>query len=100
MALEREDDALEDAEYAFIAVGTPPLYSGDPDLSAVWTVVDELPAGVETILVMKSTVPPGTGEKVRRALETRGLSDVGYVSNPEFLAEGSAVTVYRGRRLT
>jgi UDPglucose 6-dehydrogenase len=84
-------EALEGAEYAFVAVGTPPLYSGDPDLSAVWTVVDELPAGVETILVMKSTVPPGTGEKVRRALETRGLSDVGYVSNPEFLAEGTAV---------
>ena len=55
-------EALEGAEYAFVAVGTPPLYSGDPDLSAVWTVVDELPAGVETILVMKSTVPPGTGE--------------------------------------
>ncbi len=84
-------EALDGAEYAFVAVGTPPLYSGDPDLSAVWTVVDELPAGVETILVMKSTVPPGTGEKVRRALETRGLSDVGYVSNPEFLAEGTAV---------
>ncbi len=84
-------EALEGAEFAFVAVGTPPLYSGDPDLSAVWTVVDELPVGVEATLVMKSTVPPGTGEKVRRALETRGLSDVGYVSNPEFLAEGTAV---------
>jgi UDPglucose 6-dehydrogenase len=40
---------------------------------------------------MKSTVPPGTGEKVRRALDARGLGDVGYVSNPEFLAEGTAV---------
>jgi UDPglucose 6-dehydrogenase len=42
-------------------------------------------------LVMKSTVPPGTGEKVRRALEARALDGVGYVSNPEFLAEGPAV---------
>jgi UDPglucose 6-dehydrogenase len=84
-------EALDGAEYAFVAVGTPPTYSGDPDLSAVWTVVDELPAGVETTLVMKSTVPPGTGEKVRRALDARGLGDVAYVSNPEFLAEGTAV---------
>jgi UDPglucose 6-dehydrogenase len=84
-------EALDGAELAFVAVGTPPTYSGDPDLSAVWTVVDELPAGVETALVMKSTVPPGTGEKVRRALDARGLGDVAYVSNPEFLAEGTAV---------
>ena len=43
------------------------------------------------MLVMKSTVPVGTGEKVRAALDARGLAHVGYVSNPEFLAEGSAV---------
>jgi UDPglucose 6-dehydrogenase len=84
-------EALEGAEFAFVAVGTPPTHSGDPDLSAVWTVVEELPDGMATTLVMKSTVPPGTGEKVRRALDARGLSDVAYVSNPEFLAEGTAV---------
>ena len=43
------------------------------------------------MLVMKSTVPVGTGEKVRAALDARGLAHVGYVSNPEFLAEGTAV---------
>jgi UDPglucose 6-dehydrogenase len=84
-------EALEGAEFAFVAVGTPPTHSGDPDLSAVWTVVDELPDGMDTTLVMKSTVPPGTGEKVRRALDLRGLADVAYVSNPEFLAEGTAI---------
>ena len=84
-------EALEGADFAFIAVGTPPMYSGDPDLSAVWTVVEELPVGTRVTLVMKSTVPPGTGEKVRRALEARRLGDVVYVSNPEFLAEGTAV---------
>ena len=40
---------------------------------------------------MKSTVPPGTGERVRAWLDARGLTQVGYVSNPEFLAEGTAV---------
>src|SRR5437868_6600873 len=85
-------EALAGAEFVFVAVGTPPTYSGDADLSAVWTVVDELPLGSEGItLVMKSTVPVGTGEKVRAALDARGLEDVAYVSNPEFLAEGTAV---------
>jgi UDPglucose 6-dehydrogenase len=85
------DDAVS-APIMFVCVGTPPTYSGDADLSAVWTVVDQLPALEErAILVMKSTVPVGTGEKVRAALDARGLAHVGYVSNPEFLSEGSAV---------
>jgi UDPglucose 6-dehydrogenase len=86
-------DALEHARLLFVAVGTPPTYSGDADLSAVWSVVDELPASIpgRPILVMKSTVPVGTGEHVRARLDARGLTNVGYVSNPEFLAEGSAV---------
>jgi UDPglucose 6-dehydrogenase len=76
----------------YVAVGTPPTYSGDADLTAVWTVVDELPKVAERMLVvMKSTVPVGTGEKVRHRLDARGLEHVGYVSNPEFTAEGTAV---------
>ncbi len=85
-------DELADADALFICVQTPPTYSGDADLSFVWSALDDLPR-VERrqILVMKSTVPVGTGEKVRAALEGRGLTNVGYVSNPEFLAEGHAV---------
>jgi UDPglucose 6-dehydrogenase len=83
---------LADADVLFICVQTPPTYSGDADLSYVWTALDDLPRRDERqILVMKSTVPVGTGEKVRAALEARGLADVGYVSNPEFLSEGRAV---------
>src|SRR5437763_487009 len=79
-------------EFLFVCVDTPPTYSGDADLSRVWTVIDELPElSGHPILVMKSTVPVGTGEKVLHGLDGRGLSHVGYVSNPEFLAEGSAV---------
>ena len=77
-------------DFLFVCVDTPPTYSGDADLSRVWTVIDELPelAG-RPILVMKSTVPVGTGEKVRAGLDQRGLEHVGYASNPEFLAEGT-----------
>jgi UDPglucose 6-dehydrogenase len=58
----------------------------------VWTVLDELAGvGEGTVLVMKSTVPVGTGDKVRAGLDARGLEHVGYASCPEFLAEGSAV---------
>ncbi|HVC87459.1 MAG TPA: UDP-glucose/GDP-mannose dehydrogenase family protein [Gaiellaceae bacterium] len=79
-------------EFLFICVDTPPTYSGDADLSRVWTVVDELPPlDGHPILVMKSTVPVGTGERVRAGLDQRGFGRVGYVSNPEFLAEGRAV---------
>jgi UDPglucose 6-dehydrogenase len=81
-----------DCEFLFICVDTPPTYSGDADLSRVWTVVDELPElEGHPVLVMKSTVPVGTGEKVRAGLDQRGLDHVGYASNPEFLAEGHAV---------
>jgi UDPglucose 6-dehydrogenase len=83
---------IADCTFLFVCVDTPPTYSGDADLSRVWTVVDELPElSGHPILVMKSTVPVGTGEKVRAGLDQRGLSHVGYVSNPEFLAEGHAV---------
>jgi UDPglucose 6-dehydrogenase len=84
-------EALDGAEFVFICVNTPPLYSGDADLSRVWTVVDELPGDTSAIVVMKSTVPVGTGEKVRTELDTRGLARAAYVSNPEFLAEGNAI---------
>ena len=80
------------ADFVYVAVGTPPTYSGDADLSAVWTVIDELPAiERQCVVVMKSTVPVGTGAKVRHRLDERGLEQVGYVSNPEFTAEGTAV---------
>ena len=86
-------EAVAGADFLYVAVGTPPTYSGDADLSAVWTVVDEIPDGVpgRPLLVMKSTVPVGTGERVRERLDARGLENVGYVSNPEFTAEGTAV---------
>jgi UDPglucose 6-dehydrogenase len=83
---------VADCEFLFICVDTPPTYSGDADLSRVWTVIDELPELTgHPIVVMKSTVPVGTGDKVRAGLDERGLEHVGYVSNPEFLAEGRAV---------
>ncbi len=79
-------DALEEAQLLFCCVDTPPTYSGDADLSRVRAVVSAVPGDGEHALVMKSTVPAGTGRAIRR--EAPGLA---YVSCPEFLKEGSAV---------
>ena len=85
------DDALEQARLLFVAVGTPPTYSGDADLSAVNAVVDAMPASSQHALVMKSTVPCGTGAAIGRRLLETDKGGFSYVSCPEFLKEGSAV---------
>jgi UDPglucose 6-dehydrogenase len=90
------EDVFAAARIAIICVDTPPTASGDADLSRVEAVIEALPASAEgAILVMKSTVPVGTGRRVRTGLDARGREDVGYVSNPEFLREGSAVADFR-----
>ncbi len=84
-------EALERARLLFVAVGTPPTYSGDADLSAVHAVVEAMPASDRHALVMKSTVPVGTGKAIKRLFEEQGKSGFRYVSCPEFLKEGTAV---------
>ena len=83
--------ALEHARLLFVAVGTPPTYSGDADLSAVESVVAAMPPSDRHALVMKSTVPVGTGAAIKRRLTAQGKELFGYVSCPEFLKEGSAL---------
>jgi UDP-glucose 6-dehydrogenase len=78
---------LENAQLLFCCVDTPPTYSGDADLSRVQRVIEEVGDSRDHALVMKSTVPVGTGRSIAR--DANGL---GYVSNPEFLKEGSAVS--------
>jgi UDPglucose 6-dehydrogenase len=80
------DELLDAAKLLFVCVDTPPTRSGDADLSRVRSVVGDLRPGGGHVLIMKSTVPAGTGESIRRDLP--GLA---YVSCPEFLKEGSAV---------
>ena len=84
--------ALEHARLLFVAVGTPPTYSGDADLEAVDQVVAAMPRSDRHALVMKSTVPVGTGAAIRRMFDAQGKSGFGYVSCPEFLKEGSALS--------
>ena len=81
---------LDAARLLFCCVDTPPTYSGDADLSRVESVIAALPDGGGHALVMKSTVPAGTGTAIRR--RRPGLA---YVSCPEFLKEGSAVEDFR-----
>jgi UDPglucose 6-dehydrogenase len=78
-------ELLAGTRLLFVCVDTPPTASGDADLSRVRAVVEELGSG-DHVLVMKSTVPAGTGQSIHR-----DLPGVPYVSCPEFLKEGSAV---------
>lgn len=91
-------EAMPDAEVVFIAVGTPPGEDGSADLVHVLAVAREIGANLNryTVVATKSTVPVGTADKVRAAVE-QALSGRGktiefdVVSNPEFLKEGAAV---------
>lgn len=84
-------DLAEYGEFVFVAVGTPSTSTGSSDLryvsSVIDTIISDAPAG--TVVIMKSTVPPGTGAMLSKRLEPHGMH---YVSNPEFLREGSAVS--------
>ena len=82
---------FEAVDIAFVCVDTPPQPDGAADLSRVEAVIDAIPVWAHPLVVMKSTVPVGTGARITALLERRGRGDIGYVSNPEFLREGSAM---------
>jgi UDPglucose 6-dehydrogenase len=81
------------AGLVFLAVGTPPGADGAPDLTALWTVVDQIAPHLRTgaIVVCKSTVPVGTNAKVTARLKGLTGRDIDVASNPEFLKEGMAI---------
>ncbi|NTW75937.1 MAG: UDP-glucose/GDP-mannose dehydrogenase family protein [Candidatus Moranbacteria bacterium] len=91
-------DAVQRSDVVFIAVGTPPNGDGSADLSHVLAVADDLGRNIdhEIIVVDKSTVPVGTAalvsDRISSRLKERG-ADISFsvVSNPEFLAQGTAV---------
>ena len=84
---------VRDADFIFLAVGTPQANDGTADLSSLWSVADgsapHLPHN--TIVVTKSTVPVGTNDKLNRRLREKTGRDVDVASNPEFLKEGAAI---------
>src|SRR3954465_14084496 len=65
-------DALDHARLLFVAVGTPPTPSGDAERSAVNSVVAAMPASDPPALVMKATVPVGTGNAIKRIFREQG----------------------------
>ena len=89
------EEGLREAEFVFIAVGTPSGVDGEADLSYVRAAVQEIAARLAKplIIVNKSTVPIGTGDWVASIIRERRADPVTFavVSNPEFLREGSAV---------
>jgi len=92
--------AVRESQCLFIAVGTPQGRGGATDLSAVFTVARQIAPHLSgyKVVVQKSTVPPGTGRKLREIIQqhlkkgSRARFDV--VSNPEFLREGAAVETF------
>ncbi len=88
-------DAVESSLVIFIAVGTPPRGDGTADLSYVKEVSEEIARYMDDykIIVTKSTVPVGTGKKIRAWIKEKLKGDVDFdiASNPEFLREGSAI---------
>ncbi len=87
-------EGTEHADVLFLCVGTPPLADGEADLSAVEAVARLIAGAAKTpkLLVEKSTVPVQTGERLEKTLAVYGSADSEVASNPEFLAEGTAVT--------
>jgi UDPglucose 6-dehydrogenase len=88
--------AVRESAVVFIAVGTPPCESGEADLSVLEAVCHEIAVNIDRykVIVVKSTVPVGTNDWVRRVLIRCGVSQKLFcvASNPEFLREGTAVT--------
>src|SRR5215212_6197284 len=90
--------AVSDAEAVFIAVGTPARRGdGHADLTFVFEAVRELASVIRpgTVIVTKSTVPVGTGDKIVAILEEEGAEGVSVASNPEFLREGAAIRDFK-----
>ena len=85
--------AVQDAQAVFIAVGTPPQEDGSADLRHVLKVAASIADAIRTytVVVVKSTVPIGTCDKVRAILNERTQVPFDVVSNPEFLKEGAAL---------
>jgi len=85
--------AVRESLVMFIGVGTPPADDGSADLSAIFAVADQIAGAMDgyRIVVMKSTVPVGTHERVRAHMAARTTHAFDYVSNPEFLKEGAAI---------
>ncbi len=85
--------AVHDSEVVFIAVGTPPGEDGSADLRYVFAVAEAIANSLNgfKVVVMKSTVPIGTCDKVRAIIASKSKEHFAVVSNPEFLREGVAV---------
>src|SRR3990170_8263888 len=87
-------ESVKKSDVIFIAVGTPSLEDGSADLSYVDSVARTIAENLNgyKVIVTKSTVPVGTGERVRNIIQDiRNDGDFDIVSNPEFLREGSAI---------
>ncbi len=86
-------ESVKDVSIVFLAVGTPSAEDGRADLADLFNVVKELAPHIhkDTIIATKSTVPVGTGSKIRTILKENNAKSIEVVSNPEFLKEGHAV---------
>src|SRR5438270_1524087 len=92
------DAGVREAEAVFIAVGNPARRGdGHADLSFVFEAVRELAKFIKpgSVVVTKSTVPVGTGDRIEAILREEGADGVSVASNPEFLREGAAIADFK-----
>lgn len=90
---DKYDSDVEHSQLIFLAVGTPPSKDGTPDISAIYKSLDSIAPFVKSykIFILKSTVPIGSNQEIKKYMSKKLKSEFDVISNPEFLKEGSAV---------
>ncbi len=87
------EDVFQQVDIIFIAVGTPEMPDGSAQLQPLLSIIETIAKSPNSppFIVLKSTVPPGTGQKIQKYLDEHSQNKIEVINNPEFLKEGAAI---------